>query len=164
MTEGVESLPLHYTWLGDIVDIMIHQPNGVAEVEVIANTMMRTDRYVGAKPQATITRTINNYCSDANDTSKKVRFDLFERVAPGTYRLRGWPKSPNLIDIQNIKFDDPVYQIVWELFFRLVKEKVPEKVKSASNRRLLEAFTRNIKPGGPLHDKFKRLMQRRKRR
>ena len=54
--------------------------------------------------------------------------------------------------------------IVWELFFRLVKEKFPEKVKSASNRRLLEAFTRNIKPGGPLHDKFKRLMQRRKRR
>lgn len=152
MTEGVESLPLHYTWLGDIVDIMIHQPNGVAEVEVIANTMMRTDRYVGAKPQATITRTINNFCSDAKDTSKKAKFDLFERVAPGTYRLRGWPERPDLIDIENIKFHDPAYQIVWELFFRLAKEKDPEMVKSASNRRLLEIFTRNIKPGAPLHD------------
>lgn len=159
MTEGVESLPLHRTWLDDIVDILIHQPNGVAEVEAIANAMMRTDRDVRARPQETITRRINNYCSDANDTSKKVRFDLFERVAPGTYRLRGWPKRPNLIDIQNIEFDDPAYQIVWELFLRLVKEKVPEKVKSASNRRLLEIFTRNIKPGGPLHDKFERLME-----
>lgn len=164
MAEGIESLPLHCTWLDDIVEIMIHQPNGVAEVEAIVNAMMRTGRDVRATPNETITRRINNYCSDANDTSKKVRFDLFERVSPGTYRLCGWPERPNLIDIQNIKFDDPAYQIVWELFFRLVKENDPEKVKSASNRRLLEAFTRSIKPGGPLHDKLERLMQRRKRR
>ncbi len=87
MTEGFESLPLHRTWLDDIVDILMHRPNGQAEVEAIAIGIMRTDRDVCATPQQIITRTINNYCSDANDALREVKCDLFERVASATYAV-----------------------------------------------------------------------------
>ena len=36
MTEEFENLPLHRTWLDDIVDILMHRPNGQAEAEAIA--------------------------------------------------------------------------------------------------------------------------------
>ncbi len=157
MSEGIESLPLHRTWLVDIVDILMRQPNGEAEVEAIAIGMMRTDRDVGANPQQTITRTINDYCGDANDVSREVKDgdDLFERVAPGIYRLRSWPKRPDLIEIQGVKFDDDAFQSTWEEFLAQVRKIDPEKAKSMLRRELLQIFTIAIRPGGDLHDELK---------
>ena len=155
MTEGFESLPLHRTWLDDIVEILMHRPNGQAEVEAIANDMMRTDRDVGATPYETITRTINNYCRDANDASREVKSDLFERVDRATYRLRSWPARPDLIEIQGVKFDDDAHQSTWEWFLILVQKKYPERAKSMSRRELLQVYTRDMWPGGPLHDELK---------
>lgn len=154
MTEEFENLPLHRTWLDDIVEILMHRPNGQAEVEAIANDMMRTDRDVGATPCETITRTINNYCRDANDASREVKYDLFERVARATYRLRSWPDRPDLIEIQGVKFDDDAHQSTWEFFLTQIQKDDLEKVKSMSRRELLQAFKRNIRPGAPLHDEL----------
>ena len=98
-------------------------------------------------------RTINNYCSDANDVSREVKYNcnLFERVAPGTYRLRSWPERPDLIEIQRVKFDDDAYHSTWELFLT----GVPESANSMSKRELLEVFATAIQPGGLLHDELK---------
>ena len=155
MTEEFENLPLHRTWLDDIVDILMHRPNGQAEVKAIAFGIMRTDRDVGAKPNQTITRTINNHCSDANDALPEVKSDLFERVARATYRLRSWPDRPDLIEIQGVKFDDDAHQSTWEWFLTLVQKKYPERAKSMSRRELLQVYTRYIRPGGPLQDELK---------
>ena len=84
--ELLATLPVKRTWLDDIVDILLHRPNGTANIGAITLEMMRRDRDVGATPEATITRVINNYCGEANDVDRVVKHDLFARIAPGTYR------------------------------------------------------------------------------
>jgi hypothetical protein len=111
---------------------------------------MKTTRDVGREPESTITRRINDFCSQARDTDRAPKADLFARVDDATYKLRGYPVRPNLIDIQDIAFSDPAFQYVWERFVPLVKEKAKAGWQNASHTKRLEVFIKNVGPGGAL--------------
>jgi hypothetical protein len=147
--ELLAGLPLERTWLDRIVDILLHRPNGTAEVKAIAIEMMRLDHEVGTEPESTITRTINNYCSDANDSDRRAKFDLFARVAPGTYRLRTYPNRPDLTEIQYIFFADAAYKKTWADF--LNKTKSDKRFSTLNKRQLLVAFAERVRSNGSLY-------------
>jgi hypothetical protein len=140
--EYFELLPLTRTWLEDIVDAFLKRPNGVGEVDAIALAVKRNGRDVGDKPESTVTRTINNYCANANDEERKTKHPIFERVSPATYRLLSYPDSPDLIEIQNIQFDESGYKKAWKYFVDFVKN--DPKWKELSKREMLTAFAMNI--------------------
>lgn len=149
----IEKLPLSSSWLEDIVDILLKRPNGEGEVDAIVAALMRIDRDIGAAAESTVTRTINNYCRNSGDTEKKAKHKIFERVAPGRYRLLNYPSRPDLIEIQKIKFDDPAYQKAWEFFCTLAAK--DERWASAPKRKRLEAFSRNLFSNEGLRDLLK---------
>lgn len=101
MTDPVsEFLVTHRTtakWLDDIIDVLLDQPRGTAHVGVLADKLWRSEKRDVASIEQTITRSINNFCSDAADFNKTPAHDLFQRVEPGTYRLRSFPEKPNNI-------------------------------------------------------------------
>jgi hypothetical protein len=150
--ELLAALPLKRTWLDDIVDICLHQPDGTAEIEAILLKMMHLDRDIGAVPESTITRTINNYCSDANDYDRVVKHDLFARVGPSRYRLRSYPEKPDLFEIQNVCFTDIGYESTWNLFRNTAKKN--PKWENMTRRKRLVAFARNIQPGARCYDEL----------
>ena len=140
--EYFELLPLTRTWLEDIVHAFLKRPNGVGEVDAIALAVKRNGRDVGDEPESTVTRTINNYCVNANDEERKTKHPLFERIGPAAYRLLSYPDSPDLIEIQNIQFDESGYKKAWEYFVEVVKN--DPKWKELSKREMLTAFAMNI--------------------
>lgn len=151
MNEAASGLPLRQTWLDAIVDVLIFRPDGIADVDTLANEIMKTDRDTGSNPKETITRRINDYCGDASDYQKQPKHNLFERVGPATYRLRGWPIRPDLLNIQQINFVDAAYSLCFEKFREIAEAKNPERFQKMTNRERLVAFANNIKPGAPLH-------------
>lgn len=154
MTEKTEeelliSLGLKRTWLADIVEVLLHRPNGQAEVDAIVIDVERLGNNTNDAPKETITRRINDFCSDANDADRKVAVDLFQRVSEGTYRLRNYPNPPDLIEIQKVEFDDCAMQRTWSDFCD--HPSVKAKLSQISKRQALLAFARNIQPGGRYH-------------
>jgi hypothetical protein len=78
-------------WLDASIGVLLKQPRGTAHVDKIVDAVKRW----GIKePKNTIVRTLNTFCSDAADYNAK-RPDLFERVAPNTFRLRSYPERPD---------------------------------------------------------------------
>tara|TARA_R110000850_G_scaffold87052_2_gene187473 strand:+ start:2725 stop:3222 length:498 start_codon:yes stop_codon:yes gene_type:complete len=148
--ELIEKLPLSRSWLEDIVDILLKRPNGEGEVDSIVAALMKTDRDIGAEAESTVTRTINDYCRNSGDTEKKAKFQIFERVAPGRYRLLNYPSKPDILEIQNIRFDDPAYRQAWDFFCKLAAK--DERWESAPKRKKLEAFSRNLHTNEGLRD------------
>jgi hypothetical protein len=144
----VADLPLKRTWLADIVDVLLFCPNGTAHVSTIADHVMKAGRDVGAEPESTITRAINNFCSHARDAEHAPKADLFARVDIATYKLRSYPARPSLIDIQDVEFSDDAFQYVWARFVAIATRKSNAKWVKASHTLRLEAFIRNIAPGG----------------
>jgi len=124
MSALIDQLPLERTWLDDVVDILLCQPHGEAHVDTIVHHMMRTNREVGSAPQETITRTINNYCPDANDMNREPTHLLFRRTAPGTYKLLGWPARPNLRDVQDVRFTEDAYYHTWNDFCKTAQKQL----------------------------------------
>jgi hypothetical protein len=70
-----------------------------------------------------VTRTINNFCGDAADFRRPPKYNLFERVAPATYRLRTCPQKPNLFELLGIQFEDATMQWVWKWFANAARKK-----------------------------------------
>ncbi|MDW7748710.1 hypothetical protein [Halomonas sp.] len=149
----IEKLPLSSSWLEDIVDVLLKRPNGEGEIDSIVAALMRTDRDIGAEAESTVTRTINNYCRNSGDAEKKAKHEIFERLAPGCYRLLNYPSRPDLIEIQNIRFDDYAYQKAWELFYKSAAK--DERWAAASKRKKLEAFSRSLLSNERLRDFLK---------
>ena len=118
--ELIDKLPLSRSWLEDIVEVFLNRSNGEAEVDAIVTALMKVDRNIGAEAESTVTRTINNYCRNAGDTDKQVKHVIFERVAPGRYKLITHPSPPDLIEIQKIRFEDRAYQQTWSLFCEIM--------------------------------------------
>jgi hypothetical protein len=145
----IPGLPLHRTWLEDIVEFLLSRPNGTAEIEAIAIGVAQIGKRSIRNPEETVTRTINNYCFDARDRDKVVKHNLFERVSPNTYRLRTFPNSPDLIEIQEIKFADLVYGDFWKEL-NIKKSKSDPKWSSKSKREKLMFVLQETKPGGKL--------------
>lgn len=141
------ALPLKRSWLNDIVDVLLRRPDGIAPVQAIAIEIMKSGRDVGATPEETITRTINNYCGNANDTNCVVKHDLFERTGPAAYRLRSYPSKPDLIEIEAIRFADRAHASAWKDFCaRAVKS---PRWRTLSKRQRLILYARAIRPEGP---------------
>lgn len=115
--EYLATLPLERTWLSDIVEVFLASSRGINEIEgVLIALIKRTDRNLGKEGEATITRTINNYCVNSNDLARTSNHSLFKRIGPSQYKLLTYPFSPDLISIQKIRFSDHAYTNVWEFF------------------------------------------------
>ena len=140
--EYLNLLPLTRTWLEDIVHSLLKRPNGTGEVDAIVLAVKHNGRDIGDNPESTITRTINNYCINAADLERNAKYPIFERVAPGTYRLIDYPKIPDLIEIQKIQFAEPGYMAAWKRFVKEVKKK--PKWSTLTKKEKLGAFARNI--------------------
>jgi len=155
MSITVESLPFKRTWLDDIIDELLHAPGGTDHVDAIVNRLMRTGRDLGKAPKETATRSINNYCRDAQDTDRVVTFPLFARVGPGTYKLLTYPNRPDLIEIRDIAFSDPAFQYVWGRFVDVMKHKHRAKWAGASQTSKLTVFVNGVvSESGALHYLF----------
>ena len=111
--------PLKRQWLGDIISDLLHQPKGTAHVSSISHRLM-TEREVESSEQA-VTRTINNFCSDAADFKKDSGRDYFERVDKGTYRLRSFPNAPG--DFKpSIHFENDADERTWDEFSKVARK------------------------------------------
>ena len=106
--------PTTMGWLNEIIDLLAKYPRG-AHVRILACELSKSHPNVDAVEQA-VTRAINNYCGDARDFKRPPKYNLFARVEPATYRLRTYPKKPDLFDLLGIEFKDATMQQVWKWF------------------------------------------------
>jgi hypothetical protein len=137
------------SWLPQIIDAL-HERNRRAHVNDIANSAVLSERCrrIGAVRE-TITRTINDHCSDAGDVIKDPPAagdprDIFQRVAPATYRLRVFPKKPDVCNLVRIEFEDERMDRTWQMFVEAVS-KSPELSpiwKTASNESRIAMFAK----------------------
>ena len=129
-------------WLDDIIDAFISR-RGTAHVKVIADDLMKSNK---ARDKDTVeqivTRRINDFCSSAEDFNKDAAHDLFERVEPGTYRLRSYPERPTIIELVRIEFDDVDMQSMWDSFRKRAKKRQPLDWRQADNAKKLRAFVK----------------------
>ena len=135
-------LPLKRTWLDDIVAILLRRPNGEGEVDAIVTSLLKTRREVGAEVEATVTRTINNFCINTGDTEAKVRYRLFQRTGPAKYKLLTYPDAPDLLEIQEVQFSNAAHQHVWKFFVKKIGSDPRWAVMSKRER--LVAFSRSL--------------------
>lgn len=137
--------PLKTRWVNDIVDILQNTHNGKAHVREIAKRLAGNRKV--DEMEATITRAINDYCSDAQDFKKTPQHDLFQRVEPATYRLRSYPAAPNTLDLIDVSFEDAAMHQMWEMFAKACKDKDRTKWENAGTHRKLTAFAKFMAPG-----------------
>ena len=146
--EFVSHHHLKSRWLEAIIAVLLDRPNGMAHVNYIARTIWSKSFRDINTIEETVTRQINDYCLDAKDFSKSPDHDLFERVAPATYRLRSFPEKPDIRELFGIAFEDANMQTTWELF-KSKAQKHPKWAKT-TNAEKLRAFVQNMKPGSAL--------------
>ncbi len=146
MGDSVEEfLAKHRTsarWLDDIINVLLDEHDGTAHVREIAEKLLQFQQRDISTIEKTITRRINDYCSDATDFKKQPDCDLFQRVAGNTFRLRTFPHKPDIYDLMDIRFDEEMVQTMWLRWVWLCKSKDNEKWKLATNRQKLAAFVR----------------------
>jgi hypothetical protein len=143
-------------WLDDIIAVLLDSPNGTAHVHAIAKVLSRNYLRDIDTIEQTVTRRINDFCSDAHDFKKDKEHDLFKRVAPATYRLRSFPNRPNVLELVTIAFDEPAMNSIWEVFCQKASSQFRQKWRSASNRKKIEAFMQNLVPGKSLYAEYER--------
>jgi hypothetical protein len=139
-----EFLSKHRTaarWLDDIIEVLVRF-RGTAHVNTIARELSKSYTRDIDTVEQTVTRRINDLCSDARDFKKGKEHDLFERVEPATYRLRSYPEKPNIIELIRIEFDDPMMQGMWRTFADIAQKKNHENWSAANNEQKLTAFVR----------------------
>ena len=66
-------------WLDDIVNVLLNKPRGTAHVSEIARDLWYSEKRDINSIEETITRRINDYCSDAADFAKTLDHDLFQQ-------------------------------------------------------------------------------------
>jgi hypothetical protein len=113
--------PTTVRWLNEIIDLLVAYPRG-AHIKTLARELSKSHPDVAAVEE-TVTRTINNFCGDAADFRRPAKYNLFERVAPATYRLRTNPQKPNLFELLDIDFEDATMQRVWKWFANAARKK-----------------------------------------
>ena len=128
--------PLRSSRLDEIVDAFRRRISGTAHVRDLVVELWG-DHDIDSMEQATI-RQIDDYCSNAADFNRPKAYDLFERVAPKTYRLRCYPNKPDLLELFHIHFEEPAIQSTWLLFAAKARE--DRCWKLASNWQRLSAF------------------------
>jgi hypothetical protein len=106
--------PTTVGWLDEIIDLVMEYPRGV-HVRTIAHELSKSHPNVKAVEQ-TVTRAINNFCSDAKGFKRPPKYNLFKRVEPATYRLRTYAEKPNLFELLGIEFKDATMQGLWKWF------------------------------------------------
>ena len=116
--------PTTARWLDDIVDVLVTSYRGSAHVRDIAHALSRLRHRDINSLEETITRRINDFCSDAADFKKSARYDLFQRVAPATYRLRSFPHKPDVYELTSIGFEQPAMELMWGFFARKYREQL----------------------------------------
>lgn len=134
----LELHPLKPRWLDIIISALSKRSNGTAHVRDLGREL-GGDHDIDTI-ESTITRRINDFCSDADDFKRPKAFDLFARVEPATYRLRSFPRIPDTTDLETVEFQERAMQWTWEYFVRFAKENVAWT--DASNRKRLTAFAR----------------------
>lgn len=142
VSEFLVTYPTTAKWLDDIIDALLREPRGTAHVRQLAHQLWQSENRDIASIEETITRRINDFCSDAADFSKSPAHDLFQRVEPATYHLRSFPVKPDIYELTTTHFNDAAMQDMWETFSTIRKKAVPEKWKAATNRRRLEVFVK----------------------
>lgn len=141
--EYLATLPFEPTWLSDIVEVFLKSSNGINEIEgVLIALAKKNNRDLGKAGYATITRTINNYCVNSNDTKKHSNQRLFKRIAPSQYKLLTYPSRPDLVSIQNVTFSDQAYKDLWEIFNQILAKK--SKWQAMSKRERLVYFAKQL--------------------
>jgi hypothetical protein len=143
VSEFLKKHPTTARWLDDIVDVLLKY-SGKAHVSRIARELSNTYGRDVDTVEQTVTRRINDFCSDAQDFKKDKRHDLFARVEPATYRLRTYPEKPNIIDLIRIEFEDRAMQNMWRWFVEMARKQAPEKWDTATNGRKLTVFVKWI--------------------
>jgi len=96
VSEFLVTYPTTAKWLDDIINALLHEPRGTAHVHKLAHQLWRSEKRDVPSIEETITRRVNDFCSDAADFSKSPAHDLFQRVEPATYRLRSFPEKPDI--------------------------------------------------------------------
>ena len=149
----IDGLPLHRTWLECIVDVLLRCPEGTSDVETIVSWLYKLGEKMNETPLETVTRTINNYSLDANDNDRVAKFHLFDKIDSATYRLVGYPNRPDLIEIQNVRFSNPYYDLWWKQFEKRVRTKHGDsRWRNLSRREKLELFSKWAAPGGSVYE------------
>ena len=134
--------PLRSSRLDEIVDAFRRRISGTAHVRDLVLELWGDQDVDSIEPA--ITRRIDDYSSNAPDFNKPKAYDLFERVAPTTYRLRCYPNKPDLLELFPIQFEEPSMQSSWLLFAAKARE--DHCWKLASNWQKLSAFAKTM-PG-----------------
>ena len=134
--------PLRSSRLDEIVDAFRRRISGTAHVRDLVLELWGDHDVDSIEPA--ITRQIDDYCSNAPDFNRPKAYDLFERVAPTTYRLRCYPNKPDLLELFPIQFEEPSMQSSWLLFAAKARE--DHCWKLASNWQRLSAFAKTM-PG-----------------
>jgi hypothetical protein len=117
VSEFLVTYPTTTKWLDDIIDALLHEPNGTAHVTTLAHKLRQhSEERDILTIEATITRRINDFCSNAADFNKSRDHDLFERVERATYRLRSFPEKPDIYELTTIRFVDPAMLSMWKIF------------------------------------------------
>lgn len=142
VSEFLVTYPTSAKWLDDIINALLHEPRGTAHVRKLAHQLWRSEKRDVPSIEETITRRINDFCSDAADFSKSPAHDLFQRVEPATYRLRSFPEKPDIYELTTIHFDNSAMQSMWKSFSRIQKQVALERWKTATNRRKLNGFVK----------------------
>lgn len=136
LEQFLEDYPLRTRWLDDVINTLLEKGRGTATVHALVRELW-ADHDINSIEQ-TITRRINDYCSDARDFSRPKEHDLFQRVAPATYRLRSFPSKPDTLEIVKIEFDEAAMQSMWKIFSETYGKHA--SWEQASNRKRLSAF------------------------
>jgi hypothetical protein len=146
--------PTKARWLDDIIDVLLRS-GGKAHVRAISRELSKVnERDINAIEQ-TVTRCINDFCSDAQDYQKDKRCDLFARVNPATYRLRSYPERPDVIELIRIEFIDSTMHEMWKEFAKNTKSRFSDKWNAATNAKKLGWFVRQMSKRGWL-DEYER--------
>jgi len=132
--------PLKSRWLDDIISALLKKPNGTARVRDLVRELWG-ERDIESIEQ-TIYRRINDFCEDAQDWHRPARFNLFEKVEPGTYRLRSFPDRPEILELINIEFEDAAMQLTWQEFKK--RASTNTQWAGATNERRLTAFAKGM--------------------
>jgi hypothetical protein len=156
MTLTIEHLPFKRTWLCDIIEELLRAPDGTDHVDAIVNRLMQTGRTMGEFPKETVTRVINDYCMNANDSDRVAEIVLFRRVKAGVYRLVTYPSRPDLTETRKIEFEDPTYGNAWRRFqAELEYAGKGSEWKGMAQRTKLLAFIRHaVSTDGKFHYLF----------
>ena len=147
LREFLETHPTNATWLSDIINTMVDM-GGATHVSKIAHELSRSRKRDINSIEETVTRRINDFCSNAADFKKGKESDLFERVEPGTYRLRSYPAKPDILNLIHVKFEDTTTQFLWETYQNRPNLK-------AANERKLVAFAKWVSKSKELYDQIR---------